>query len=498
MKSNRYDVIVIGSGFGGSASAYTFSKAGLKTLLLERGSWARRDKFDWSPKEILLNKRYKSQSPIYIKQYDNKSFKPVYPNEVVGGMSVFYGGASLRLREKDFAKWPIKYADLEGYYSQAEQVLEVHGDLGEDLLDPPRSKNYPFRGLEFTLPAQRIYNAAFELGYKPFKIPLAINFSNLSRTVCLQCTTCDGFPCKVEAKNDLAVTVLQKAQAYGLEIMPDIIVRKLIEKNGRIQFVKCIDRNSGKCFDLSASTIVLSAGALNSPVILLRSNLQAYENYRFIGRFLMRHCNAIVTYVFPFKTNPDNIFHKQVCLTDFYEDFRSKYGSAVGILQDIYTPASEVIRHFAPIGSKVWASIMAGFMQNLLCIAEDDPNFDNAIQLSSKTDNYGLEIPKIVHRYSSNDYERRDYLVERARKILKRAGGLISYTYKIDTFSHAVGTVRFGKDCQDSVLNKDCRFWGIENLFVLDGSFMPTSGGVNPSLTIAANAFRVSEFILAS
>ena len=498
MKSRRYDVIVVGSGFGGSAAAYSFAKAGLKTLLLERGNRVRRDALDWSPREILLKKRYKSESPVYVKQYDDRAFKAVYPNEAVGGMSVFYGGASLRLREKDFARWPIRYADLEGYYSQAEKMLEVHGDAGEDVHEPRRSEGYPFEGVELTPPARRIFTAARELGYKPFKIPLAINFTNSARTVCLKCTTCDGFPCKVEAKNDLTVTVLQKAQAFDLEIMPDTIVRRLVEKNGKIVSIECIDRRSGKGFDLSAATVILSAGALHSPAILLRSGLEAYENCRFIGRFLMRHCNAIVTYVFPFQTNPDRVFHKQICLTDFYEDLRVKSGCAVGILQDIYTPAPEVIGHFAPAGSKTLASLAAGYMQNLLCIAEDEPNFDNSVRLSSDTDDYGLEIVEVVHQYSPGDYERRDYLVERARKILRGAGGVIPYLYKLDTFSHAVGTLRCGEDSKESVLDRDCRFWGIENLFVLDGSFMPASGGVNPSLTIAANAFRVADRILSS
>jgi len=103
----------------------------------------------------------------------------------------------------------------------------------------------------------------------------------------------------------------------------------------------------------------------------------------------------------------------------------------------------------------------------------------------------------VEHRYSQDDRTRRDFLVARAGEVLRRAGGLIPYTYEIDTFSHAVGTLRCGTSAAESVLDADCRFWGIENLFVLDGSSMPASSGVNPSLTIAANALRVADRITA-
>ena len=189
------------------------------------------------------------------------------------------------------------------------------------------------------------------------------------------------------------------------------------------------------------------------------------------------------------------MFHKQVCLTDFYEDMRAESGKAVGVIQDIYTPRPEVLRHFAPLGYRNLAGFASKFLQNLLCIAEDEPQFENRVGLSPEKDVYGLEQLQVEHEYSPGDYSRRDYLVERAKKILKAAGGYVPKVYKIDTFSHAVGTLRFGDDSEESVLDRDCRFRGMENLFVLDGSFMPTSGGVNPSLTIAANALRVADRI---
>lgn len=492
MNSICYDALVIGSGFGGAFAAHTLSRAGLKTLLLERGGWPHRDALDWNQRAILIEKRYKSDSPLLVKQYHSRDFKPLYPNETVGGMSVFYGGASLRLREKDFGRWPISYAELEPYYTRAEQLLGVHGQAGQDPFGPPRSGGYPFPAVALTPPAQRIYQAACRLGLKPFEIPLAINFADPARPRCIQCITCDGFPCKIAAKNDLAATVLAAAQAQGLQITAGAVVHRLRREQGRIAAAEVIDKTSKQSFSLSARLFVLSGGALHSPALLLRCGLGG----GLVGRFLMRHCNAVVAGIFPFATNPQQVFHKQLCIADFYEDHRARHGTATGIIQDIYTPSSEVIRHFAPRGSKRLAGLVSGYMQNLLCIAEDDPLFQNRVSLSTARDTLGMELVQVEHCYTENDCARRDYLAEKAKQILRAAGALFFKVYFIDSFSHAVGSARFGASPEESVLDPNCRLWDLENLFVVDGSCFPTSGGVNPSLTIAANALRVGEHIV--
>lgn len=493
----QYDAIIVGSGFGGAAAAHVLARSGWRTLLLERGGWTRRDDLDWDAREILIRQRYQSASPLLVKQYGARRFGKVYPNEVVGGGSVFYGGASMRLRERDFERWPLSYGDLEPHYGRAEKLLGVHGVAGRDPFEPPRSEDYPFPPIGLTDPARRLYDAAQKLGFRPFEIPLAINFRDSGRPICIQCVTCDGFPCKIEAKNDLAATLLKEAQEEGLEIAAGAIVRRLVEQDGAVRSVECVDRETGREFTVSGRAVIMAAGALHSPAVLLRSGLERFPQHRLIGRRLMRHCNAVASFVFPFRTNPEKVFHKQLCFADFYEDMRERLGTAVGVIQDIYTPAPEVLRHAAPFGVKTGAGLFAGNIQNLLCIAEDDPQAENRVSLAEERDEYGMELIAVEHRYSRADYERRDHLVNKAKKVLRAAGGLISYVYKIDTFSHAVGTLCCGASPEESVLDPQCRFWGVENLFVLDGGFMPTSGGVNPSLTIAANSLRVADYLVA-
>src|SRR3954471_12744901 len=128
-----HDVIVVGSGFGGATMAYALSRAGLKVLLVERGGWAHRDQTDWDGRSILLDGRYRSESPVRVRQRDGdpQAEQETFPNQIVGGNSIFFGGAALRLRATDFDRWPIRYADLEPHYAAAEALLEVHGRAGE-------------------------------------------------------------------------------------------------------------------------------------------------------------------------------------------------------------------------------------------------------------------------------------------------------------------------------------------------------------------------------
>ncbi|MDA0711821.1 MAG: GMC family oxidoreductase, partial [bacterium] len=372
---------------------------------------------------------------------------------------------------------------------------EVHGAAGKDPFEPWRSCGYLYEPIELTAPARRIWLAGQKLGLRPFQMPMAINFENAARALCIRCLTCDGFPCQIGAKNDLTATLLRQAQALGVDIVAGIQVNRLVESADRIQAVQCVDRSTRKEVVLSAPIVVVAGGAIQSPGILLRSGLERFPQHHLIGRYLMRHCNAVIAGIFPFQTNVKREFHKQLCFTDFYESFRARDGMATGVVQDIYSPDPVVLKHFAPRGFKSLAAIAGGHLQNLLCVAEDEPQYENAVTATAEPDAFGVGCLQVRHQYSKRDCERRDYLAKQARKILRSAGALFFHTYRIDSFSHALGSLRMGADPNTSVLDSFCRFRGIDNLFVVDGSIFPSSGGVNPSLTIAANGLRVGDHI---
>ena len=489
MSRSIHDAVVIGSGLGGALAALRLSEAGARVAVLERGRWPRRDRTDWDPQAILNDLRYRGPTPLSVRQRGARRFRPLPMNETVGGMSVFYGGASLRLRPADFDRWPFGYEDLEPWYAEAEHLLGVHGSAGADPLEPPRSSAYPFPAVPCSPPAERIRNAGEALGHHPFPIPLAIDFTGAGGSRCVRCNTCDGFPCAIEAKND-AAGLLRHAERKDLVVRAGVVVRRLALRGERVVRACCADQESGDPLAFEAPLFVLAAGALGSPAILLRSGLGRGANPP-VGRFLMRHCNAVVAALFPFETNPGQVFHKQLCFTDFYEERRASEGLAVGVIQDICTPDAAVVRRAAGrAGGFFLRPAVVRRLQNLLCVAEDEPNPDNRVTLAPETDGVRVE-----HRYRKSDERRLALLTRRAKRILRAAGGLATHVWPISSFSHAVGTLRMGERADEAPLDPSGRFRGLDNLFVTDGSTFPASGGVNPSLTIAAGALRIADGI---
>ncbi|MFQ5627789.1 MAG: GMC family oxidoreductase [bacterium] len=513
--NQSWDVVIIGTGFGGSMAARQLAAAGMRVLLLERGDWVARDDSAWDVKQILIDRKYKTKTAFEADQWLGRRL--VHPDMAVGGNSIFYGAASLRLRERDFCAksafidvakdclsfvdWPIKYDHLEPYYDLAEQLLDVAGQAQIDPFEPRRRQPFPQESPPYSRPAQRIVDAAKNIGLNPFPLPLAINYRrNSQREKCIQCTTCDLFPCKIGAKNDLAMTVLPEARKNGAVVQPHTIAKKLLRKNHRISGVECLDALSGERFVIRCGLCVVACGAIGSAKLLLLSGLDETKyNGDWIGRNLLRHCNGIVIGMFPFETNLKNEFNKQVAVTDFYDGHPDGKGlkGPWGMLQALQVPPQEYIHSQAPVPISTIGARTTKFHSYLLCIAEDLPNPENRVTIHpTKKDQYGLPNASVYSKYHQRDLQARKSLYREAARILRKAGAMIHIRKPINTYSHAIGTCRFGHSPEAGVLDPSCQFFGIKNLFVVDGSFMPTAGGVNPSLTIAANALRVGDYIV--
>jgi choline dehydrogenase-like flavoprotein len=316
--------------------------------------------------------------------------------------------------------------------------------------------------------------------------------------VCGQCNRCDGYPCPTFSKNDLPTILIPEAQKAGLDLQTNSVVGRLTFAGSRASGVSGIDRRTGQPFQIPAGLVVLSAGAVDSPAILLRSGLTHDVDHPWLGRGLTRHCFAAVTGLFASPPNPTDVLHKQVCIS--VRDDTSAAGPFrnIGIIQNVWSPPRELCRQVIPSPFKTMAAAMSGHLLTLVCIAQDEPNPENGVTLGPEIDRCGLEVAKVTHRFSPQDLDRRRVLIDMARRILQRAGALALHVYPVTTFTHAVGTMRFGSDPASSALDPDCRVCGVDNLFVVDGSFMPTSGSVNPSLTIAANALRAGRAIAAT
>jgi len=346
-----------------------------------------------------------------------------------------------------------------------------------------------------------IGGAAEQLGLRPFRMPLAINYSQSNgRTACQACPTCDTFACAVEAKNDLATRVIPPLLEKGMDLSPNTIAVKLEREGDRVAAVQCFDKKKEKRVRYRGNVIVLSAGSLASPHLLLASGLeQANPGGGTVGRYLTRHCNAIAFGFFKNRPNPKNEFHKQLGIHDFYfgHNTITEPPGKLGSMQQLQTPPIGLVYHMVPQPFGKLIGLGVPHLTGLLVMAEDQPQFENHVAIDAdQTDRFGLPQLLVTHHYSDRDYAARKALLQKAQMILRQAGALFCYIHKIKTFSHAVGTVRMGSDPATSALDPYCHFRGLQNLFVVDGSFLPTSGGLNPSLTISANALRVGKHLI--
>ncbi|MEO1258752.1 MAG: GMC family oxidoreductase [Bacteroidota bacterium] len=503
-----YDFIIIGSGFGGSMAARQLVNAGKKVLMLERGGWVERGPENWTMKGSLeLTDNYDKTTPLKVVKGGQKKVMGLYA--CVGGPSLFYGGVSFRFRESDFEKnediegagakgWPISYLELEPYYTLAEKLLSISGESGVDPTEPFRSEPYPQGPPPLADVSKKIKNGAKAAGLHPFQLPLAINYEDKTRNTCISCTTCDTFACAIGAKNDLATMIIPDLIEKGMELRKATVVRQLKAVNGKIASVVAVDKMTGEELTFDAKNVVLSAGALGSPHLLLSSGLHELNpGGQAVGRYLMRHVNSIIFGIFPGVADKEGRFHKQLGILDYYNGHPSaKLKGKLGSLQQVPTPPMGLVQNEVPGQLGKLLSQGVRLLTGLLAIAEDQPQFSNGLTVNhGQKDQYGLPQPVISHEYSKRDLAALKELIRPAKKILKKAGALTHYVHHIRTFSHAVGTVRMGDDPTNSALDKNCQFRGVDNLFVLDGSFMPTSAAVNPSLTIAANALRVGELL---
>ncbi len=489
-------------------AAMPLVEAGMSVLMLERGDWVRRGAENWAPNGAGLLTPHYSTGPGY-RVNGSGTEQPTGLFFNVGGPSVFYGGASLRFREHDFtpapeivgdsgAAWPLRYADLEPWYAAAERLLGVAGEAGADPTEPPRSSAFPTGPLGLhTRFGERLARAARELGLRPFPLPLAINRDHRSgRPACIACATCDGFACAIGAKNDLSVSLLPGLIERGMTIWTGAVVRRIVEVRGRAVGVECIDRISHRRYRVRADRVIVAAGAIVTPQLLLASGLARLNRAGdAVGRFLTRHLNTVVVGLFPSATNPRQEFQKQIALHDYYVA-GSPGDAGLGAIQQVGMPPADVVAGQVPTWLGPLAQIVLPHLGGLLTIVEDEPQYRNQIELRpEQAAPYGLAPVVIHHCYSPGDLRRGRLLARRARAVLRAAGARFFYHHRISTFSHALGTVRMGDDPAQSPLDAAGHFRGVAQLWVADGSTLPTAAAVNPSLTIAANALRIGAAI---
>jgi choline dehydrogenase-like flavoprotein len=506
--ARQYDVIIIGTGAGGGTLAWKLARSGKRILLLERGPYVPREKRNWDVHDVVVGGAYHIRDAWLDK--DGKEFH-AGTHYYVGGNTKFYGAALIRMRERDFGEvrhhgglspaWPISYRELEPYYSRAEHLYQVHGERGVDPTEPAASAPYAHPPLSHEPRMQDLYDDLRAGGFRPFPMPvgLLIDEQDPRKSRCIRCDTCDGFPCLLNAKADAQVICVDPALEHpNVSLFTNARVTRLeTSASGREVSTVHVERD-GATETYSASIVVVSGGAINSAALLLRSANDRHprglaNGSGVVGRHYMCHLNSMVLAISR-EPNPTR-FQKTIGINDFYfgtEDWPHPMGhiSFIG--------NTNVIAGGAPsIAPKLSIDLMAKHSLGFWMTSEDLPDPDNRVTVERDG--------RIRLTYAPNNEESHRRLTKRLKSML-RGLGCEDHLHPMNVYigkriplagvAHQNGTVRFGSDPRSSALDRNCRAHEVDNLYVVDASFFPSSAAVNPALTIMANALRVGDHLL--
>jgi choline dehydrogenase-like flavoprotein len=513
--TESYDVVIIGSGAGGGTLAHRLAPSGKRILLLERGNWLPRELENWLAQSVFVENRYVSPETWYDAK--GKPFQPQI-HYFVGGATKLYGAALYRLRREDFGElrhhdgispaWPISYDEIEPYYTQAEQLYQVHGARGEDPTEPPASGEYPHPAVSHEPRIQQLSDDLAAAGYHPFHAPCGIllDESNPPYSACIRCANCDGFPCAVHAKSDAEVIAVRPALEHpNVTLLTGAKAVRLETNEVGTAVTEVVVEHDGELETFAADLVVVSCGAANSAKLLLESASDRHPNGLAngsdqVGRNFMFHDSTAVL-ALSREENP-TVYQKTLGLNDFYfgtDDFDYPLGN----VQMVGKSQAPMFRGEKPVETKLapqWSlERIARHAIDFWLSTEDLPRPDNRVTVDSDG--------RLTLSYAETNVEARKRLYAKVNAIVghldMNPGHLVHrFAYMkneipIAGCAHQAGTSRFGTDPADSVLNTDCRAHEVDNLYVVDTSFFPSIGAVNPALTAMANALRVGDHLLA-
>jgi choline dehydrogenase-like flavoprotein len=542
----RYDAIVVGSGAGGGVAACGLAEAGRQVLVVEAGGWretgALRQDHLRNPRSVWgldpTTGPLDEGSPRVLEGAGApdrllRPSDPLWGNNAMtaGGGTRVYGAQAWRFGPKDFtmastygvpegsdlADWPIGYDDMEPYYERAEWEIGVSGDSTLGRHAGRQRKPYPMPAVAAG-PSRAILAAGAEkLGIGTHAVPLLINSRPwLGRPACAHCAMCVGFPCPVEAKNGSHNTVLDRAFATGRTTMllETSAERLLTDAEGRVVGVALVGMRDGVVWrkQVHAGEVVLSAGAVETARLLLNSASGREpdgigNNLDQVGRRLQGHLYGGATAIFEEVVEDLVGPGPSIATTDFRHGNAGLIGG--GILADEFValPAN-VYRYLVDSGlmpphghaAKRGMRHLTRRMTRIMGPIQEVTSAQSRVRIDrSVRDRLGIPVARLSGDVHAEDLRGRDFLSRTAAEWLRAAGAvevaplLGPRAHGPSSGQHQAGTCRMGTDPARSVTDPYGRVWGHDNLRIADGSLHVTNGGVNPVLTIFANAMRVIE-----
>jgi choline dehydrogenase-like flavoprotein len=555
-ETKKYDVCIIGSGAGAGPVAYELTKAGYKVLVLEKGPWIKTK--DFNKDEIVSSRRsvytpnLKDEPQVIEKKNDEGEWtalsnyisgKDMWNGNCVGGSSNFMSGYFNRLKPDDFkllskygpieganiVDWPITYHELEPYYAKVENVVGVSGKVvAHDFLEPRSTADFPYPPLAENGISQWIERAANAKNYQV--IPLAraiISRPDEERNACYYSGYCGSYGCSSDAKGSSRAALLSKALKTGhLTIIPNAKVFNLEEENHQVITAQYYNQQ-GEEVDVKAKIFVIAAQATETSRLLLMSKSKNFpnglaNNNGQVGRNL----------IFSGGGSGSGEFHKDKLSEEEWNtlqafgvfvnrSFHQWYeidgeafekpvkGGTIDFLMEHNNGITRAVHQkwddegHLVYGSKLKEKLKHYFTEvrtlNFEVFVDWLPTNDCFIRLADDTkDKWGDPVAHIRLNGHPRDVEVGEVLAAKAEEVLEEMGAQNIYSNISDAPppNLVAGGCRFGDNPETSVLDKNCKAHDVANLYITDGSWIPTGGSVTHTWTIYANSFRVAEKII--
>jgi choline dehydrogenase-like flavoprotein len=511
------DFCIVGAGAGGGVVGAKLAEAGFSVVILDAGP-------HWNPVKDFVSDETASRKLYWTDERITGGCDPVElgsnnSGRGVGGSTVHYSMVKMRAHPEDFQRrtlegeiaganlcdWPIRYEDLEPYYEEVEEALQIAGPTHYPW--GKRRRRFPQREHELNASANMLVRGCTELGIRVAPAPVStLSAPHKDRPPCVYRGFCN-YGCTTNAKSSILVTYIPRAIRAGAEVRPLSMAAQIEhDERGRVTGVLHFQNESRELFRQRSRNVVVAGYAIESPRLLLNSASALFpdglaNSSGMVGRCFMVHSGHQVFARFPSRINQYKA-PPGLALTEHFNRTMPDADFICGYTIETVGPHPVDFAARMSVARGLWgadlrrAMLDYNYHSGVGIVGEILPQVKNMVKLhETERDHYGLPVPHVRFGYHDNDRRLTGHAIARMKEILEAAGGMDAWS--ADRTAHLLGTCRMGSDPKDSVVNADCRAHDVPNLYICDGSVFPTSTAVNPSLTIEAIAARTASRITA-